>query len=100
MVLYNVTVKVDHSIADEWLNWMKEEHIPDLMQTGLFKDAKLFRLLEVDEHDGITYAAQYFCATMNEYENYIANHAEEMRGRGLERFGDKFVAFRTLMELA
>lgn len=100
MVLYNVTIKVDTSVAEEWLQWMKEEHIPDLMQTGCFKDAKLFRLLEVDEQDGITYAAQYFCADMGNYQSYIDGHADEMRARGLARFPDKFVAFRTLMELA
>lgn len=100
MVLYNVTVKVDKEIQEEWVSWMKQEHIPDLMNTGLFEDAKLFRLLEVDEQDGITYAAQYFCKTMEEYNKYIDQHADAMRASGIDRFGDKFVAFRTLMQLA
>lgn len=100
MVLYNVTVKVDKDIQQEWVDWMKQEHIPDLINTGLFVDAKLFRLLEVDEQDGITYAAQYFCKTLDEYKAYINQHADTMRSRGIERFGDKFVAFRTLMQLA
>lgn len=98
MVLYNVTIKVETEAVEEWLKWMKEEHIPDLINTGLFIDAKLFRLLEIDESDGVTYAAQYFCSSMGEYEKYIADHAQVMRARGIERFGDKFVAFRTIME--
>lgn len=98
MVLYNVTVKVENGIVEEWIDWMQNEHIPDLMNTGLFADAKLFKLLEVDEQDGITYAAQYFCNSMKEYNNYINDHAAGMRAKGIERFGDKFVAFRTLME--
>jgi len=98
MVLYNVTIKVEKDIVAEWVSWMKDEHIPDLMSTGLFIDAKLFRLLDVDEHDGITYAAQYFCNSMTEYERYIDEHAQTMRNRGIERFPDKFVAFRTIME--
>lgn len=98
MVLYNVTIKVETEAVEEWVKWMKEEHIPDLINTGLFIDAKLFRLLEIDESDGVTYAAQYFCNSMAEYEKYIADHAQVMRARGIERFGDKFVAFRTIME--
>ncbi|MEI2737728.1 MAG: DUF4286 family protein [Chitinophagaceae bacterium] len=27
MIIYNVTIKVEHSIADQWLTWLKEEHI-------------------------------------------------------------------------
>lgn len=98
MILYNVTVKVDINHADEWVKWMKEEHILDLMETGLFKDAKLYRLLEVDETDGITYSAQYFCKDMEAYNRYIDEYADEMRRRGLERFEGKFVAFRSLLD--
>ncbi len=98
MILYNVTIKVEKDIADEWVQWMKEEHIPELMATGLFVDSKLFRLLDIEDSDGPTYAAQYFCNTMSEYEQYIEVHAQTMRNRGLERFPDKFVAFRTIME--
>ncbi|MEO8448027.1 MAG: DUF4286 family protein, partial [bacterium] len=28
MILYNVTVNVDDSVHDEWLEWMKTIHIP------------------------------------------------------------------------
>lgn len=98
MVLYNVTVKVEKDTAEEWVAWMKHEHMPELMKTGCFSGSKLFRLLEVEEEDGITYAAQYFCEDMNDYNDYIDNHAPAMRAKGLERFKDKFVAFRTLMQ--
>lgn len=99
MVLYNVTIKVDKDIVDEWVSWMKDEHMPELLQTGLFTDAKLFRLLEVDEEDGITYSAQYFCKNMADYDSYIDNHAADMRAKGIARYGDRFVAFRTIMQI-
>lgn len=99
MILYNVTIKVDNDAAEEWVQWMRNEHIPDLIETGLFAEAKLFRLLEVDDTDGPTYAAQYFCRTMEEYERYLDEFASEMRAKGIERFGDKFVAFRTVMQM-
>lgn len=98
MVLYNVTIKIDKTVADEWVQWMKNEHMPELMQTGLFADSKLFRLLDVEDDDGVTYAAQYFCKNMEDYNSYIDNHAMVMREKGFARFGNKFVAFRTIME--
>jgi len=99
MIIYNVTVKVENSIADAWVNWMKTEHMPELMHTGLFVDCCLCRLLEQDEADGVTYTAQYFCEGMEQYNQYIALHAEKMRNKGFMLFGGKFVAFRTIMEI-
>ncbi|RYD57361.1 MAG: DUF4286 family protein [Sphingobacteriales bacterium] len=99
MIIYNVTIKVDHSITEEWLHWMKTEHIPDLMKTGLFIDHRLCRLLEQDEADGRTYTVQYFCDSLEHYQNYINEHAQKMRDKGVKKFGSKFIAFRTVMEV-
>ena len=99
MIIYNVTVKVTPAIAAEWVQWMKEEHMPELTGTGLFIDARLSRLLEQDESDGITYIAQYFCDSMDDYNDYIKEHAPAMREKGLKKFGDQFIAFRTLMQV-
>ena len=56
MIIYNVTIKTAHSITDEWLNWLKEEHIADVINTGCFTHATVLRLLDIDEEDGITHA--------------------------------------------
>ena len=99
MIIYNVTIKIDNSVADAWVAWMKSEHMPDLMGTGLFVDCRLCRLLEQDEVEGITYAAQYFCEGIQQYNIYIDKFAEKMREKGFNLFGGKFVAFRTVMEV-
>ena len=99
MIIYNVTIKVDRDSASAWLTWMHEVHIPDLMNTGLFVESKLCRLLEQDETEGLTYVAQYYCNSLKEYEQYINEHAMEMRARGNAAFGGKFAAFRTVMEI-
>ena len=44
MIIYNVTVNIDDSIADQWLAWIKE-HIPQVLATGKFTDAKLTKVL-------------------------------------------------------
>jgi len=99
MILYNVTLKVEAAVADEWAAWMKTEHMPDLLNTGLFTESRLCRLLEQDESDGITYAAQYHCNSIEQYNNYIDNFAETMREKAFKAYGGKFVAFRTVMEI-
>ena len=99
MIIYNVTIKVDNDVADAWVKWMKTEHMADLMNTGLFVDSRLCRLLEQDEGEGITYTAQYFMENIDSYNEYIDNHSQIMREKGFKHFGGKFAAFRTVMEV-
>jgi hypothetical protein len=99
MILYNVTVKIDSEVHDEWLQWMQEVHIPEVMATGLFMDNRIARVLLQDESDGISYAFQYTCADMATMQKYMGLHAPYLQKAHGERYKDKFVAFRTLLEV-
>ena len=98
MILYNVTVNIDHLSHDKWLKWMKEEHIPDVLATGLFFDGKLSRIMEEDE-GGTSYSIQYLAKSMEDYERYLAEHAPRLQSEHEKHFGGKFVAFRTLLKV-
>jgi hypothetical protein len=99
MIIYNVTLKVDAAATEEWVLWMKGEHMPEVLATGLFTECKLCRLLEQDEVEGVTFVVQYLCQSIKEYNDYIDNHALTMREKSNKAFGGKFVAFRTVMEV-
>src|SRR5690606_8891486 len=98
MILYNVTVSLtDNTIEAKWVEWMQQEHLPDVMQTGLFTDCRFLKVLnEVDS--GHTYSVQYTCQSMEDYNAYKSEHAERLQADTNLRFGGKFVAFRTLLE--
>lgn len=99
MLIYNVTIKVDESIASDWLQWMQQEHIPRIMDTGCFSEFKVVRLLDIDDSEGPTYAVQYFASTMDDYQLYQRQHAPRIRKESIDKWGDRFIAFRTLMEV-
>lgn len=98
MIIYNITINIDQSVHDDWLEWMKKDHIPDVMQTGMFKDNKLLRLLGDDQSGGFTYCIQYTCENMEKFKQYEDIYAPALRGEYNNRYKDKFVAFRTLLE--
>jgi hypothetical protein len=99
MIIYNVTTMVSHAVHDQWLTWMKEEHLPEIMATGLFERNQFMRLMDVDEQQGITYAVQFFASTKENYDSYLSNHAPALRLKGTEKWGDQVVGFRTLMKI-
>lgn len=99
MLIYNVTTKVNWQIHEPWLVWMKEKHLPDVMNCGCFVDVRFVRLLETDETEGPTYAAQFHATSMEEYKRYIEHHAPAMRKDVMDNWGDNFISFRSLMEV-
>jgi len=98
MIIYNVTVNVDESIHQEWLNWIKL-HIPKVLATGKFIDAKLTKVLIDEEMGGTTYSVQYKAISREALESYYEHDAERLRNEGLKRFADKMLAFRTELEV-
>ena len=99
MILYNVTVKIDNDVAAEWLQWMQTVHIPDVMRTGYFSENRILKLLGDDDTEATTYAIQYFCSSIEQYENYNELFAPALREQHTNKFKNKFVAFRTLLEI-
>lgn len=98
MILYNVTINIESDVHEEWLKWMREVHVPEVMQTGLFIENKICRLLH-EEEQGITYAFQYTCASLVEYEKYKSEHAPRLQAEVRKKYEGKFVAFRSLLEV-
>ena len=99
MFIYNVTIKVKQEIAQAWLIWLKDEHIKEIIATGCFSDAVVMRLLEVDDSEGPTFAVQYKAFDRAAYELYIEQHAGLLRQKSYEKWGDGFIAIRTIMEV-
>lgn len=99
MIVYNVTVKVDAGIASKWLEWLQTEHITEVIGTGCFTKASILKLLEVDETEGPTFAIQYFAESKAMYNQYIEKYAGLMRQKSYDKWGDKFIAFRSVMQV-
>jgi len=99
MYIYNITTNVDESISEKWLNWMKQKHIPEMLETGKFSSAKMCQVLVEEEMGGVTYAVQYATDSIETLEAYYAENASKLRTEALQLFGDKIVAFRTELKV-
>jgi hypothetical protein len=97
MIVYNVTVKVDLSVHELWVRWMKEDHIPKVLETGCFSDYKLYRIMEENQSDGMTYAVQYFALQLSNYFDYKEKHAERLQKESRDTWPDKYNSFMTLL---
>ena len=99
MIIYNVTIKIHSDIEGEWLNWMRNKHIPDVMATGQFTESRISRLLDQPQEEDPTFIVQYHCESMDKINHYIEHFAPPLRDEFNERYKGRFVLFRTLMEV-
>ena len=99
MIIYNVTIKVEPGIADGWLRWLFDEHIPDVMNTGCFSSYKVVRLLEVDDSEGPTYAVQYNAGSKADYNRYVSLYAPLLRQKSFAKWSNGFIAFNSVMQV-
>jgi len=95
MYIYNVTINIDVDLEEQWLDWMQQKHIPAMLETGKFSEAKLSQVMVEEEMGGITYSVQYTTDSKQTLDKYYEENAEKMRDEGAQLFKGKFVAFRT-----
>jgi hypothetical protein len=98
MYIYNVTINIEESIHDRWLTWMKQEHIPAMLDTGKFSKALMTRVQVEEDMGGITYSIQYRTESKETLQKYYEDDAPTLRAQS-KPFEGKFVAFRTELEI-
>lgn len=99
MYLYNVTLNLEDEIHDDWMAWMKSTHIPEVMATGCFVANRMLKVLSEIENNGTTYSIQYYFNRMEDYQRYKERFGPALQNETKKRYGDKYVAFRTLLEI-
>lgn len=99
MFIYNVTTNIEESVQEEWLQWMREIHIPEMLATGKFVRAKMCRVLVEEDMGGVTYSVQFTVPDRETLQRYYKEDADMLRKRAMDLFAGKSVSFRTEMEI-
>jgi hypothetical protein len=99
MIIYNVTINIDADVHLDWLEWMKSEHIPAVMATGMFIEYRFARVMSDEPAEGFTYSIQYLLDNIGDYEIYRTIYADGLRAETEKRYKNKFVAFRTMLKI-
>jgi hypothetical protein len=98
MYIYNVTTNIQEDVHEKWVNWMKTEHIPDMLNTGKFTKVLMARVMVKEEMGGMTYSVQYTTASKEMLKKYYEEDAPRLRAQS-KKFEGKFVVFRSEMEV-
>ncbi len=98
MILYNITFNIDTDIESEWILWLKEYYLVEIMKTGYFDRYKVYRLLGREEDQSINYAVQFFTTTLENLNAFLSDKAPEFTRILQEKFGHRHAAFMTVLQ--
>ena len=98
MYTYNVTISIDKTIEAEWVQWMKNEHIPKVLATGMFSSNKLCKVLSHDDPATCSYCSMYDTSALDNFVRYLNDFAPALRAEMDSKYHGKYAAFRTLLE--
>jgi Domain of unknown function (DUF4286) len=82
MVIYEITATVRANLIEKYEKYMRERHIPDLLETGYFRGAKFTR--SVDNR----FRIQYEAYDQKALDDYLKTEAARLRADFLTHFGE------------
>lgn len=82
MIIYEITATVRTDLIEKYEKYMREIHIPDLLETGFFSGAKFTRSAEN------RYRIQYEVKDQKDLERYLKTEANRLRAHFLENFSE------------
>lgn len=82
-VVYEITIRVEPEILEDFRAYMIDEHVPDLLATGHFSSATI-------ASDGTTLSISYVARSSTELQKYLDEHASRLRAAVIERFPQGF----------
>lgn len=97
MIVYNETLIVEESAYPEWLNYMKEVHIPGIMATGYFASYKILNVID-SPNEGVTTCIQYNTDSEEKFAKFYNQHLHGFHAAHNQLYENRFVLYSTLME--
>lgn len=97
MMLYLVRVAVDKAAHEEWLTWMLDHHLPDVLDTGCFLGADACRDAERDTPGRVAWTFVYRVRDEAAWTTYTREHAPALQADHTSRFSGRFEASRELL---
>lgn len=98
MIIYNTTYHVDDKIHAEYLSFVREVFIPQIVGTGILKEARLSRIVDDRNEPGASYSLQFRVENVETLTNWLNEHGEKLNDELFSQFGHGLAGFVTLLE--
>lgn len=99
MLIFNTTFLVSDKVHGAWLKWVREQHIPFMLESEVFSKPQVARVITNDEQDGTSYSVQFHIRDMQTLESWNEQFGKIFQQNCTEKFGTEAIFFATVLEL-
>ena len=100
MFIYNTTFLVTDRRFNPWFKWLKEEHIPNMLNSGYFLKPQIAKVLTAEsDQEGMSVSVQFIVNDLENLQNWIDNNEIRLQNDLSLRFGTEVLSFSTILEL-
>ena len=97
MIVYNETIIVEEASYDNWIAYMRQVHIPEVMATGHFDSFKILNVID-SPNEGVTTCVQYNTDSEERFAKFYNQHLHPLHAAHHELYENKYVLYSSLME--
>lgn len=98
MFIYNITVLIEESIEQQWLNWIKTNYIQTVLETRFFQSCQLLQVTD-SPNEGLTYCLQFRTNEISSLQSYQNLYAQQIESEHQLSFPNQLVTFSSTMKL-
>lgn len=99
MIIYNTTYCITDNAYDRFLSWLKQVHIPQMLDCGYFKEVRTSRVLLEEPQEGTSISVQLLTTSLNNIDAWKAKHGREFQCEIKRLFGEEVLYFSVSMEV-
>ncbi|NNE98777.1 MAG: DUF4286 family protein [Pyrinomonadaceae bacterium] len=92
MISYEITAEVRADLIEKFESFMQEKHIPDLIKTGCFENAKYQKI------SAGNFRICYLAKTREKLNTYLKLNAEDLRQDFIDNFPEGIKISREIIE--
>ena len=98
MLIFNTTYLVSDKVLNNWLYWVREKHIPFMMESGYFSQPQVARVI-TGEQEGTSFSVQFHVLDMPTLKLWNQQYNLLFQEKCSQEFGTEVIFFTTVLKL-
>lgn len=99
MLIYNTTYHADEEVVKNFLIWLREVYIPEVLQRDMLRQPRLCRILSHRQEGGESFSLQWEVEDSGILHRWHVSQGKHLNEELSKIFKDKVVGLPTLMEV-
>jgi len=99
MLIFNTTYLVSDKAHEAWLTWVREQHIPFMLESTYFSLPQVARIITSAKQEGTSFSVQFHVPDMRTLKLWHKEYNLSFQENCSKQFGTEVIFFTTVLEV-